>query len=146
MRRLDNDRTDLRDAEDRLATLRTELAAQNTEVQAFLLNHKIAAACIRTSRVSWGSDAAPADEAAAGSRFGTAVCGVALLNGQFAREVAFVGEKLRETETRGKELKRQITALERTVESRRADLHAHESSVDELSAEVAAVRRQLSPD
>lgn len=141
--RVDSRREALRDSESRLDALTRELTALNTEVQTFLGNHKIAAACIRTSRSSWGESSAFANELSTESRFGTALCGVALLNGEFAREVAYVTEKLREADKRIKELNEQLAAMRRTVEGDRANLQQEQSAADQLEVEMSDVRHRL---
>jgi septal ring factor EnvC (AmiA/AmiB activator) len=143
-RKMDQRRNAIAGAERRLATLNADLTAHNTEVHAFLAGHTIALACIRASRSSWGSDSAFEADISATARFGTVLCGVALLNDEFAREVAHVTDRLRQADARVKELKEQMAAARRTIENERAERRRDEDAGDAIAAEMTGIRRQLS--
>jgi septal ring factor EnvC (AmiA/AmiB activator) len=134
------------ETERRISTLNADLTAHNTEVHAFIGNHKLAAACIKASRTSWGSENAFGDEVSATSRISAALCGVALLNGEFAREVAYVADKLRAADARVKELKEQMAAAQRTIDTERAELRGDQDAADVLAAEMAGIRGQISAE
>jgi septal ring factor EnvC (AmiA/AmiB activator) len=131
------------ETERNLATLTAELTAHNTGVHAFLASHQGAATCIRTSRSTWGGDSPYVNEVSALSRFGTALCSVLLLDGDFAREVEHVTSTLREADARAKALKEQIAAAQRKLETDRAELRRDQDAVEGIAAELADVRWQL---
>lgn len=138
------DRTNaIAESERKLERLNGDLTAQNTEVHAFLAGHKIAAACIQASRATWGSDDAIANELTAMSRVGSALCSVALLNAEFAREVEYVTGRLREADVRVKHLKEQIAAAKEMLDNERAELRRDQDAADGIAAEMADVKWQL---
>jgi predicted nucleic acid-binding Zn-ribbon protein len=141
--RLQSRRNALDDAESRLDALNRDLTGHNTEVHAFIDAHKVAAACIRASRTSWGDDNSFASEVSAAQRFGAALCGIALLDADFAREVAHVADKLGEADRRVKELNEQIAALRRTIEADRRKVDEDHAAVEQLEAEAADVKYRL---
>jgi hypothetical protein len=134
------------DAQRRLDTLNTDLTTHNTEVHAFIEHHKVAAACIRASRASWSNENAFSTEVSLPSRVGAALCGVALLNGDFAGEVRFVTEKLSEADARVKDLKAQMDAARRTIDNEGVELQRDQNTADGIAAEIAGIRQQLSAE
>lgn len=143
VQRQDDRRNALRDSEQRLASLESEVTGQNTEVQAFMAGHKIAAACIQASRRSWSSDNAYSNDVSAYSRLGNALCGVALLNSEFAREVDSVVDRLREADGRVKDLQRQMAALRSTIDAQRSQLQSDENEIDRVASAIVELRQQL---
>lgn len=141
--RLQSRRDELQDAESRSDALNRDRTAYNTEVHAFIDAHKIAAACIRASRTSWGDNNSFANEVSAAQRFGAALCGIALLDGDFAREVGHVADKLGEADARVKELDEQIAALRRRIEAGQKKVDADQAAVEQLEAEIADVKYSL---
>jgi DNA repair exonuclease SbcCD ATPase subunit len=144
-RRLTARRAALAASEDRIRSLRVDLALQNTETQNYLQQHQIAAACIKADRMNWGGEGQRSGDAARGAKLGGALCSVALLNNFFAQEVAGVTQHLGESEGHARELKERIAGEERALESQRGEIRADEDSVDRASADLAAVQQQLSP-
>jgi hypothetical protein len=133
----------MRYAAELIDALNAELTAYNTSVHAFIDGHRIAAACIRASRSTWGENNAFSHDVSTGTRVGTALCGVALLNPVFARDVALVADKLGEADAHVRDLQAQITAAQRAIDADRAQVRDSESSVDQLAAEIEDVHRQL---
>lgn len=143
-RRIDERRTSVADAEDRLAAIQAELTAHNTEVHTFLDNHKVASACIRAARTQWTNDRnSPAHAASAASRIGAALCGVALLTAEFAQEVDLVSTKLAEADTHVNELNERIAGIRKTVKFERARIDRDREELDQLAVEMANIRAQL---
>lgn len=141
--RLQSRRDELQDAESRFDALNRDRTAYNTEVHTFIDAHKIAAACIRASRTSWGDDNSFANEVSAAQRFGAALCAIALLDAGFAREVGHVADKLSEADTRVKELDEQIAALRRRIEADQQKVDDDQAAVEQLEAEIADVQYSL---
>jgi DNA repair exonuclease SbcCD ATPase subunit len=143
-RRLTARRNALTASEDRIRSLRVDLALHNTESQNYLQQHQIAAACIKVSRMSWGGDGETSGEVPEGAKVGGALCNVALLNNMFAQEVASVTHHLAESERQARDLKEQIAAEERALAAQRSEIKVDEDAVDRASADLASVQQRLS--
>jgi predicted nucleic acid-binding Zn-ribbon protein len=141
--RLEGRRSTLSDEVQRIDTLKADLTAYNTSVHTFIAGHRIAAECIRASRSTWGETNAFSHDVSTATRFGTALCAVALLNAEFAQEVARVADRLGEADAHARDLQSQIAAAERAIEAGRAGVQQGEAAVDQLAAEIADVQRQL---
>lgn len=139
----DERRNALRDATQNLDTRNSELSRYNDNVRSFILAHRIAAACIHASRSTWGENNAFSHDVSTATRFGTALCSVALLNAQFAQEVTRVADQLSEADAHVRQLKEQIAAAENEVASGRDQLERSEASLREIGAEIADVQQQM---
>jgi len=136
-------RNTIRDSAQRIDTLNAELTAYNTSVHTFIDGHRVAAECIRASRSTWGDNNAFSHDVSTATRFGTALCAVALLNREFAQEVAHVADKLGEADAHVHDLQAQIATAERAIDTDRADVERGEAEVDRVAADIAAVQQQL---
>jgi predicted nucleic acid-binding Zn-ribbon protein len=141
--RLEQRRSAMRDTTQRLEALHSELTTYNTETLSYIAAHRISAACIRASRSTWGENNAFSHEVSTATRFGTALCSVALLNAQFAQEVAGVAESLGRADAHVRELKQQIGEAERTLAADRTEVEKSEAAVNEIAAEIVDVQRQM---
>jgi predicted nucleic acid-binding Zn-ribbon protein len=141
--RLDQRKNMMRDTTQRLEALNAELTAYNTDVHSFIAAHRIAAECIRASRSTWGENNAFSHDVSATTRFGTALCSVALLNAQFAHEVEGVANRLGEADAHVRNLKEQAAAAERELAADRTEVEKSEAAVREIAAEIADVQRQM---
>lgn len=131
------------DAARRIATLKADLAAYNTDVHDFIAGHRVTAECIRASRSTWGESNSFSNDVSRLTKFSAALCSVALLSDDFAAEVARVTAKLNEADAHVKGLKDQIAAAERVLDAERAAVRDKEAELDRITAEVAVVRRRL---
>jgi chromosome segregation ATPase len=141
--RLTTRRSAMSASEDRLRALRLELALQDTESQRYLQQHRIAAGCIRASRATWGSAGERAGEVPKGVKVGEALCNLALLSRTFTLEVNGVAERLAQADRRGKALREQIGAEERSLDQQRSEIRADEEAVDRVSASLNTLQQQL---
>ena len=141
--RVDEQRNTVRETNERLDAANRELTTYNTNVQSFIAAHHLAASCIRTGRSTWGENNAFAHDVSAATRLGAALCSVALLNAQFAAEVARVADQLSEADVRVRKLKEQIAATERELASDRSELEKRQASAREIGEEIADVRQQM---
>jgi chromosome segregation ATPase len=141
--RLDQHRNTLRDATRQLDALSSTLTTYNTDMRAFIAAHRIAAECIRASRSTWGENSTFSHDVSATTRLGSALCSVALLNSQFAQEVARVADKLGEADAHVRQLKEQIAAGERELAAERAAVAKSEAAVGDIAAEIVDVQRQM---
>ena len=123
--------------------LKADLAAYNTDLHDFLARHRITAECIRASRSTWGEGNSSSNDGSRRTKVSAALCAVALISNEFAAEVARVTEKLNEADVHVKDLKDQITAGERILETERAAVRAKESELDAITAEITVLRRRL---
>ncbi len=136
--RLETRRRAANDAESRLDTLTHELTAHNTDMHAFLADHRVAAACIRTARTSWGEG-----DPSGGQRVGTVLCSLALLRRDFAREVDLVTATVAKGDARSKELNERIASIRQTVGSYRKQIGLDQGVLEGLESEMADVRSRL---
>jgi predicted nucleic acid-binding Zn-ribbon protein len=141
--RLEQRRSTMRDTTHRLEALHSDLTTYNTETLSFIAAHRISAECIRASRSTWGENNAFSHDVSTATRFGTVLCSVALLNAQFAQEVARVAERLGEADAHVRDLKQQIAAAESALTTDRAEVEKSEAAVGEIAAEIADVQRQM---
>lgn len=143
LQRLTAKRNAMRDSQQRLDTLNADLTAHNTGVHTFLSNHRVAAECIRASRSTWGESNAFSNDVSRLTKFGAALCTVALLDNTFSREVTHVADKLAEADARVKELQQQVADAQRAVEADRHEVQREEMTLDEIAASMADVQRKL---
>lgn len=142
-RRVEETQSATRETGDRLDALKRELATYNTNIESFINAHHIAASCIRTARSTWGDNNSFSHVPSATTRFGTVLCGVALLNGQFAAEVAGVADQLTQADTHVRKLKEQIAATEQDLAADRSALDKSEAALRQIEGEIADVRQQM---
>lgn len=136
-------RATIRDAMQRMDMLNAELTAYTTSMHAFLDGHRIAAECIRASRSTWGDNNAFSHEVSSTTRIGTALCAVALLNRDFAHDVAQVADKLGEADAHVRDLQAQIAAAQRAIDTDRAEVERGQAEVDRVAADIIGVQQQL---
>jgi len=141
--RVEERRNRVRDTAQHLESLNSELATYNTNVHAFIVAHRVTAGCIQASRSTWGENNSFSRDVSMSTRLGAALCSVALLNAQFAAEVARVAEQLSEADAHVRQLKEQIAATERELASDRTELDRNEASAREIGAEIADVQQQM---
>jgi len=141
--RLEARRNTIRDSTQRIDTLNAELTAYNTSIHTFIGGHRVAAECIRASRSTWGDNNSFSHDISTATRFGTALCSVALLNREFAQEVARVADKLGEADAHVRDLQAQIVAAQRAIDTDRAEVERGEAEVDRVAADIAGVQQQL---
>lgn len=120
-----------------------DLAQHNTEMHAYLLQHKLAAACLRAASMSVADDTEYSSQLAGMARWGAAFCGVAMLSQQFANEVTEVATKLGEADRRARELKQRIARIERSIDAERTRIRDDERDMDAIASELATLRHRL---
>lgn len=142
--RIDNRKSAIRSTERRIDALNADLAEHNSQVHAFIFQHKAATACIRAATIALAADNEYSQQIAGAARWGAALCAVGLLNPRFAQEVTDVADKLTRDDARARNLKEQIAGLLRTIDAERSDLHTDESALEKIASEMADVRYRLS--
>ena len=141
--RINERRERMRDAEHRLDTLNADLAAYNTDVHNYLFSHRVTAECIRASRSTWADNNVFSRDVSQLTKFGAAICTVALLNAEFAQEVTQVTGKLAEADAHVKSLQREIAAARRAVDAERSEVERNEAELDPIAAEISDLQRKL---
>lgn len=142
-RRLDERRSDLRESEDQLHALQRELTAHNTEIPEFIVQHRLAATCLRAAQITLGDHNEYSQQLARAAGWGTVLCTVALLDQRFAREVTMVANRVNTADARARDLKEQIQRAQQAVDGQQARVRDDEAALDQVSADIGDLEYRL---
>jgi septal ring factor EnvC (AmiA/AmiB activator) len=123
--------------------LSNQLEAHNSDVIAYLMNHKIAVACMGTVGMALSDDNAYSDTIK-GIVTGVAIlCGLGLLSGDFRSEVASVFDRMVQADSRAKNLQSQIRALDEQIAQETYGSTADQTTYDSLTSEIQQLQLRL---
>lgn len=142
-RRIGLHREALRETRQRLDELRARLAEHDGNAQAYIVQHQTAAACIRAAAITLGDDNQYRAQVGAMARIGTVLCTVALLNQQFASEVAQVASSITQADKVARELKADIASMETTLAANQSRIHEEEQQRDRIDTDLDDVRQRI---
>jgi hypothetical protein len=134
----------LHETERRLEELRARLAEHNANTQSYIVQHQTAVACIRAAALTLGDDNEYRAQVGAMARLGTMMCTVGLLSQRFASEVTQVAISITQADKTARELKVEISSMDRTLASERSRVEDEEKERDRIDDGLADVRQRLS--
>lgn len=141
--RLTERRSGIAASERRLNDLRADLAKSNGETEAFLMDHKMATACIGAAAISLGEDNVYAEDVEEIAGWGTFFCMLALSEESFVAEVAAVADRLVQASEREKNLEAQMATIRSTLANERAAEQNDQAELDQIIASIDEVNGKL---
>lgn len=125
------------------ADLSNQLTTLNTDVAAYLMNHKIALACMGSLGMALDGDNEYSDTVKAVVTGVAILCGLGLFSADFRSEVAGVFDKLVQADAQAKNLRSQIGALNDQITQETYGATVVQARYDSLTSEIQQLQLRL---
>jgi hypothetical protein len=123
--------------------LSNQLHALDYEVAAYLMDHKIAVACMGLAGAALSKENEYSDDVENLVTGGAILCGFGLLSATFRREVASVIDNLVQADAQAKNLRSQIGTLTYQISNEFSGSLVAQAKIDSLNTEIQDLRLQL---
>lgn len=124
-------------------TASNQLATLNSEVEAYLWDHKITVACMGMTGAALSDDNEYSDDVKAAVTGGAILCGLGLLSAAFRSEVADVIDTLIQADAQAKNLQSQVRTLSDQIAQETFGSTLAQARIDSITSEIGQLQLQL---
>ncbi|HSU16737.1 hypothetical protein [Longimicrobium sp.] len=123
--------------------LSNELETLNNDVAAYLMDHKIAVACMGAAGMAVSDDNEFSQDVKDVSKVVAIACALALLSSDFRSEIAGVLDRLVQADSQAKNLRSQIRSLDDQIAQETNGSAADQARYDSLTSEIQQLQLRL---